>query len=171
MTITHRIKGPARVVPGGETAASASTANDHERPEIAARPRSEQDRERLLALEKEARRAAEIAVHRISTLQTVTAALSEAVSLVQVADLIVGEGVASLGASSATLYLFDSGRAELELCAHRGIPADRMAVARRVGMLADSSVARAARTGEAVWVAGGSAGEPEGGAAAIPLSV
>jgi signal transduction histidine kinase len=171
MTITQRTKGPARVVPGGETATSARTASDHERPEIAVRPRSEQDRERLLALEKEARAAAEIAVHRISTLQAVTAALSEAVTLVQVADLIVGEGVASLGACCAALYLFDSGREDLELCAHRGIPADCMAVARRVGMLADSSVACAARTGEPIWVAGGESGAHPGGAAAIPLSV
>src|SRR5262249_18696716 len=158
------------VVPGGETATSARTANAEERPASTARPRSEQDRERLLLLEKEARAAAEIAVHRISTLQTVTAALSEAVTLEQVADLIVREGVASLGACCAALYLEGPGK-DLELCAHRGIPPEQLEVARRIGTLADSSVARAARLGEPTWTAGAECDGTGGGVAAIPLSV
>ncbi|APR80018.1 Chemotaxis protein methyltransferase CheR [Minicystis rosea] len=89
--------------------------------------RGPRDRERLLTLEKEARAAAEIAVHRISTLQTVTAALSEAVTLAQVVDIIVSEGVPSLGAQRGALFLVSEAskaradREPVELVAHRGV--------------------------------------------------
>ncbi len=109
--------------------------------------RSENERERLLVLEKAARAAAEVAVHRISTLQSVTAALSEAVTLAQVADIIVGEGVGSLGASIGTLHLTDPERATLDLVAYRGIPAESAEMIAQIPLTDDCALVRAALAG------------------------
>jgi signal transduction histidine kinase/CheY-like chemotaxis protein len=123
--------------------------------------RAVRDRDRLLTLEKEARAAAEVAVLRISTLQAVTAALSEAVTLEQVADIIVGEGLASLGAQRGALFLLHdveggaspgSDRDPVALLAHRGIPAE---LAARIARLPLEAQVRsfAACDGEPVWAA------------------
>ena len=118
-------------------------------------PRSARDRERLLTLEKEARAAAEVAVHRIATLQALTAALSEALTLAQVADLIVGEGVASLGARVGALHLVDETRDGLELVAQRGLgPHGALAVARLPLSVASAVVVDAANQGRPVWILG-----------------
>jgi len=149
--------------------------------------RATRDRERLLALEKEARAAAEIAVHRISTLQTVTAALSEAVTLAQVADITVGEGIAALGAQRGALLLFHAGRDPVELGASHGIAPG---VAAQVAEVAAGPEASAcpARDGAPVWarapdevrasfaevaraLAGPVAASPPAAIAAVPLSV
>jgi GAF domain-containing protein len=119
-------------------------------------PRTDRDRERLLVLEKEARAAAEVAVHRIATLQTLTAALSEALTLAQVADLIVGEGVASLGARVGALHLVDEAREGLDLVAQRGLsPEAALAVARLpLSVAAAVVVPDAANQGRPVWILG-----------------
>jgi signal transduction histidine kinase/ActR/RegA family two-component response regulator len=130
----------ARAARGPDSAAEAAASSR--------RPRA-RDREKLLLLEKVARADAEMAMHRISTLQTVTAALSEAVTLQQVADIIVGEGVSSLGAQNGALYLLDAGRTHLELIACRGIsPEGSQAIARVATAGADT-----ARWAEPVWAA------------------
>jgi signal transduction histidine kinase len=118
-------------------------------------PRSERDRGRLLALEKEARAAAEVAVHRIATLQGLTAALSEAVTLAQVADIIVGESVASLGARLGTLHLVDAAHETLELAAQRGMSAaGAAAVARLPLSIATAVVVDAVHQGRPLWILG-----------------
>ncbi|MFT3769035.1 MAG: ATP-binding protein [Minicystis sp.] len=148
---------------------SGSSARAVDAPEGA---RATRDRERLLLLEKEARAAAEIAVHRISTLQTVTAALSEAVTLEQVADIIVGEGIASLGAHRGALFLFNdfagvawTGREPVELVAHRGIAADLAARIARLVPPDDQARTCMIKSGEPVW-----AGSPEAVHAVLPAS-
>jgi signal transduction histidine kinase len=118
-------------------------------------PRPERDRDRLLALEKQARAAAEVAVHRISTLQTVTAALSEAVTLAQVADLIVRESLTSLGARVGVVYLLDAAEETLGLVSQRGMtPAGETAAARLPLSGEQNLVTTAVRTGNPVWIVG-----------------
>ncbi|MGH3048690.1 MAG: PAS domain S-box protein, partial [Gaiellaceae bacterium] len=65
--------------------------------------------------EHDARREAEQAVKRISGLQTVTAALSRAVTQTEVADAFVREGVAAVGASGGFVRLPTSDGRKLEL--------------------------------------------------------
>jgi signal transduction histidine kinase/CheY-like chemotaxis protein len=132
----------------GQAAASVSVRN--ERP-----PRSDRDRERLLSLEKQARAAAEVAVHRISTLQGVTAALSEAVSLAQVADIIVRESLFALGARAGTVHLLDAEQASLDLVAQRGLlPAGAAAMARLPLDIASPVMVSAVNAGRPVWIVG-----------------
>lgn len=149
-------------------------------------PRSDRDRERLLTLEKQARAAAEVAVHRISTLQGVTAALSEAVTLAQVADIIVRESLFALGARAGMVHLVDAERAGLDLVAQRGLlPAGAAAIARLPLDVAAPVVVSAVHAGRPAWIVGRErvraacpdlarhlAGEREPAAlAAIPLAV
>lgn len=133
----------------------------------------EQDRRRPLVLDREGHATLEVALYRISTLQSVTAALSEAVTLNQVAEIIVGESVASLGAQAAVLFLQDEGREGLEIAAHRGLSAERVRAAARIGQLEGSSVGRAARTGQAVWASGDplSSAPSSEMSVAVPLAV
>jgi signal transduction histidine kinase/ActR/RegA family two-component response regulator len=116
---------------------------------------SARDRERLLLLEKEARAAAEVAVHRISTLQTVTAALSEAVTLAQVADIIVRESVTSLGARTGTVHVVDARGEHLELCAQRGMTAAATAAIAKLPLdIAQAVVVDAVNAQKPVWIVG-----------------
>ncbi len=165
---------------GARAGLAAATATREERP-----PRAAQDRERLLALEKDARAAAEVAVHRIATLQALTAALSEAVTLAQVADIIVGEGVASLGARVGALHLVDAEHETLELVAQRGLRASYADGVARLPLAIAAAVLDAADQGRPLWILGRErvrtacpelsrllAGEVEPGAlAALPLVV
>jgi signal transduction histidine kinase len=135
---------------GARAGTAAAMVASRDRP-----PRSERDRERLLALEKEARAAAEVAVHRIATLQSLTGALSEAVTLAQVADVIVGEGVSSLGAQMGALFLVDVGAEAVDLVAQRGMPPAMAAALDRLPITAaTAAVASAISTGKPVWLAG-----------------
>jgi signal transduction histidine kinase/ActR/RegA family two-component response regulator len=120
--------------------------------EGADRPRSERDKERLLQLGKEARAAAEGAMHRISTLQMVTAALSEAVSLERVAEIIVTEGTGSIGAAAAMLFAYDPDAQRFDLIAQRGLSAEQAEALTRLDTPPEGEGMRAIRACEPIWM-------------------
>jgi PAS domain S-box-containing protein len=73
-----------------------------------------------LASEQHARRRAERALDRLSRLQRVTAALSEALTPRAVASVIVDQGIAALGARSGRISLIQPGGQATEVLAHSG---------------------------------------------------
>lgn len=83
--------------------------------DITARRQAEDERARLLAEAQANRLAAEAAAARTAALQTVTAALTAALTPDQVATVIVEQAVAVLRARSGVLGLVDDAAAELEL--------------------------------------------------------
>ncbi|HEX2700592.1 MAG TPA: SpoIIE family protein phosphatase [Acidimicrobiales bacterium] len=88
--------------------------------DITERKRAEEERNRLLAAEQEARREAERAASRVARLQAVTAGLSDARTTPDVADVIVLQGAEALEATSGALCLLAEG-------------GDRLRVVRQVG--------------------------------------
>jgi PAS domain S-box-containing protein len=99
--------------------------------DVTERRRAEDERVRREA-EQRARQLAERALDRLSRLQAVTAALSEAVTPRQVADVIVERGSSALGASAGAIYLLDEEAHELTAIALVGY-ADDVAL-RRVSL-------------------------------------
>jgi len=83
--------------------------------------------------EQAARREAERAADRITRLQTVTAALSRALTPHEVAGVILAQGIAVLGADAGAVYLLDAEGSSLEMIRSVEYPADVMR--ERQGML------------------------------------
>lgn len=73
--------------------------------DITERKQAEEERNRLLAAERDARQEAEQATGRVVRLQAVTAGLADARTPLDVADVIVAQGTAALEASSGALCL------------------------------------------------------------------
>ena len=79
------------------------------------------ERKRLLEAERRARTQAEQAAARLARLQQLTSALSRAADVARVANVVVTEGVAGLGAASGAVCLLSADGAWLETVAHRGM--------------------------------------------------
>jgi signal transduction histidine kinase len=90
------------------------------------------------------------AVTRVRRLQEVIAKAIAAPSCVEVARVIVDEGVAALGGWLGALWLLDERTATLELLHWTGIEPGRRF--RRVPLHGDSPLALAVRTGKPVWI-------------------
>jgi PAS domain S-box-containing protein len=103
---------------------------------------------RLYAAEYQARRNAEHAAARTAQLQSVTAALAEALTPTQVANVIVREGVRALGADAGSIYgLSDDGEV-LELLSYIGYPEELVPVHARIPAAAESPLNEAVRSRE-----------------------
>ncbi|MBF5045255.1 PAS domain S-box protein [Aggregicoccus sp. 17bor-14] len=72
-------------------------------------------------------RAAQEARERIERLQAVTAALSEAASPAEVADVIASQGTLALGADAGVVMVLSGDGRELRLASARGYPAEALA--------------------------------------------
>ncbi|MFN8474605.1 MAG: GAF domain-containing protein [Anaerolineae bacterium] len=90
--------------------------------EVARRVAVRVDNARLFERERQAHAAAEQAARRVARLQTVTASLSKAVTPDEVADVIIHEGLDTLGAAGGTLTLLTPDRTEFELVRAEGYP-------------------------------------------------
>lgn len=88
--------------------------------EIARRTALAFDNARLFAAEQQARHAAEQAAERTARLQRVTAALMESNSFERVADIIVEQGIAALGAYAGTVVLLSEQGTQLQLLRAHG---------------------------------------------------
>ena len=96
--------------------------------ELARRAAVAVDNARLHAAEREARARAERAAGRVSRLQAVTAALSEAATPDRVAEVVVREGAAALAATGGVVALLDESGELLEVV--RGVGFDPSVLAR-----------------------------------------
>jgi serine phosphatase RsbU (regulator of sigma subunit)/anti-sigma regulatory factor (Ser/Thr protein kinase)/PAS domain-containing protein len=103
------------------------------------------------AAEREARAAAEAAWSRLDRLQKVTAGLSEAVTPVQVATVMVEGGLSVLGGTSAWIGVLDEpGRTLVALAA--SFPVEPGGPAAQIPLSAASPRAEVTRTGTPVWL-------------------
>ena len=109
------------------------------------------DNARLYREAQDAQQAAEEAADRTARLQAVTAALSESLTPPQVADVIVEQGMAVLGASSALVALLTESGTELEIVRAVGYAQDLIEPWRRFSVNTPVPLAEAVRTGEPIW--------------------
>lgn len=152
--------------------------------DVTERRRAEEERARL-AGEQAARAAAEQAADRVRRLQTVTAALSEALTGEQVAEVVVTQGVEALGASAGSVALLRADGSQLVVVRAVGYPPEVLEAYRIIPLAAELPLAEAVRTGEPILLeapearnarypqlADSSAGPAERGTwAAIPLVI
>ncbi len=100
---------------------------------VTERRRAEDERIRRQA-EQRARQLAERALDRLARLQAVTAALSEAVTPRQVADVVVDRGTAALGARAGAISLLNEEANELGAVALVGYSDDLASMLRQVSL-------------------------------------
>ena len=106
----------------------------------------------LFESERQAREAAERYADRMRRLVRVATALSSALVARDVADVIVEEGKAAIGARTGAVWVMDPGKTKLEMLAAPGVPAalkDRIV---SYPIATDNPLCQAVRTGEAVWI-------------------
>lgn len=120
--------------------------------DLARRAATAIDNARLYQAAQQARLAAEKAADRTARLQTVTAALSESLTPLQVADVIVEQSMSALEADSALMVLVTEDRTELEIVKAVGYEPDLVASWRRFSIHAAVPLAEAIRTGEPAWM-------------------
>ena len=119
------------------------------------------ERKQAEAAAQAAHRAAERAAARTMRLQTITAALSEALTPIQVAEVMVEQGLAALEASAGVVVMVSEDGEALELLRAVGIPDDVIAAYRRFPLDTPLPVADAIRTGELLLLP--SELQPDGG--------
>ncbi|HEU0114596.1 MAG TPA: GAF domain-containing protein, partial [Thermomicrobiales bacterium] len=88
--------------------------------ELARRVATALDNGRLYADEQRARRQAERTTDRLARLQALTSALAEAVTVDEVGTVVVGQSLAAVGATSATLALLGGDGETIDIVAFAG---------------------------------------------------
>lgn len=116
------------------------------------RRRAEAGLQQLYEAEQRARRLAEGAAGRAAHLQSVTAALSEAATPVEVAGVIVNESLAALGGRSGVIVLCNPDRTGYELVSAAGEPVEIEMVSRSLSADGPTRLSEAIRSGKYVWI-------------------
>ncbi|MBE9049206.1 GAF domain-containing protein [Nostocales cyanobacterium LEGE 11386] len=109
------------------------------------------DNARLYREAQQSQQAAEQSAERITRLQSVTAAFSESLTPLQVADVIADQGIAALGANFALVALVNDTGTELEVVRIVGSEPDQMNGWQRFSLNAPVPLAEAVRTGQPIW--------------------
>jgi signal transduction histidine kinase len=109
-------------------------------------------RSRLLERERAARTAAERAAEQTRRLQRVTAQLSKALVATEMADFVLVEGSAAIGAFSGAIYLIGAGGDELELLASHNYADHLIPTIARLPLDDQRPAADAVRLGETIWL-------------------
>jgi PAS domain S-box-containing protein len=104
----------------------------------------------LYDAEQRARHVAEEAARQTAALQSVTAALSEAVSPEEVAKVAMDQGIASLGAVAGLVALVSENGTQLDIVQARGYPAGMLEKWRRFPMDGPFPLSESVRTGKPV---------------------
>ncbi|ABA22384.1 multi-sensor hybrid histidine kinase [Trichormus variabilis ATCC 29413] len=121
--------------------------------DIARRAATAIDNARLYQETQQAKQAAELAMSRMLRLQSITAALSEALTPQQVADVVVNQGLAALGASAGSVVLLTEGGTTLKIIQAIGYPESVQDAWETFPLTATVPIAETARTGEAIFLA------------------
>jgi PAS domain S-box-containing protein len=111
------------------------------------------EREELLRREQAARAAAERTTARLIQLQATTAALSEALMPAQMAEVIVRQALAALGADAGALWLLSADRRTLDVCCSAGVPAEALARWAQVPLAFPAPASAATRSGRPLFFA------------------
>ncbi|MEP7355700.1 MAG: PAS domain S-box protein, partial [Anaerolineales bacterium] len=99
-----------------------------------------------------AKEAAELAVHRTALLQHVTGALTPILPATDVAQIIVDQSAAALGASAAAVYLSEPDGPWLAIAGSTGYPPAVLQTVRRLPVDANLPGPDVFRTGEPMWL-------------------
>ena len=110
------------------------------------------ERARLYEAERAARRLAEQATERTIRLQTVTARLSQAVTLAQVGEIIISEGTSALDAHRGVLALLNAEADHLEVAQAWGYSPDNARVWQRFPLNSPIPLSDVVRSREPVWL-------------------
>ncbi|AFY34389.1 PAS domain S-box protein [Calothrix sp. PCC 7507] len=127
--------------------ADLALAND-----IARRAATAIDNARLYQETQQAKQAAEKVVSRIMRLQKITAAFSEALTPQEVADVVVSQGIAALGATSGSVVLLADGDTSLKVVKAIGYPQSIINVWTSFPLKADVPIAETVRTGQSIFL-------------------
>ncbi|MEH2181936.1 hybrid sensor histidine kinase/response regulator [Nostoc sp.] len=119
--------------------------------ELAGRAAIAVDNARLYREAQQSQQAALRAVSRTTRLQTITAALSESLTPTQVAEVIVEQGIAALGASFVFVALLTQNGTELEIVQTVGDQQEIVDSSRRFSINAPAPLAEAVRTKQPIW--------------------
>lgn len=111
-----------------------------------------QESERARRAAQQAKIAAERAAERTSRLQGITAALSESLTPVQVAEVIIEQGVMASGANSAFIAVLTKNGTELEVLGAPGYDTNVLEEWRRFPIHTPVPLAEAVRTGKPIWL-------------------
>ncbi len=111
------------------------------------------DNARLYQEEDQSRRVAERAVERTTSLLGITSALSEALTPVQIGEVIVDQAITILGAACGALMLLNEDDSLLEVASMVGLPPGMAEELVRVSIDAPLPIADAVRSGQLVWCA------------------
>jgi PAS domain S-box-containing protein len=110
------------------------------------------ERARLYEAERLARAEAERTADRIARLQKITAALSEALTPAQVAEVVIDHGMAALGATAGVVIGLIESSAELELVSYKGYAQKIGHEWNRFPLDSPAPIADAVRTQTAIWL-------------------
>ncbi|HYP28511.1 MAG TPA: ATP-binding protein [Blastocatellia bacterium] len=110
------------------------------------------ERVRLLSKEQEARRVAEETAHRLERLQSVTAALSGALTASQVAEVIVDQGIAAFGASAGSVAMLNAPARQIEIVKVIGYDSETVEKWKTFSFDASTPIGDAIIKGEAVYL-------------------
>ncbi|MBA3451551.1 MAG: GAF domain-containing protein, partial [Deltaproteobacteria bacterium] len=94
----------------------------------------------------------ELLVERARRLQRLTAHLSTALRMTDIASIVVSESAAALESNSAGLWRVDAAAGELVLLGSHNYPDGALALVNRIPLAATAPVADAARTGTPIWL-------------------
>ncbi len=121
--------------------------------ELARRAAIALDNVRLYEAEQLARRVAEKTTKRIAALQTVTAALSVALTPAEVSEVVLQKSVSVLGASGAAVMLLTEDGESLEIFRATGYSEVGLKPFQRFPLAAPIPASEAVRRGQPVWIA------------------
>ncbi|MGF1935110.1 MAG: PAS domain S-box protein [Nostoc sp. ChiQUE02] len=119
--------------------------------ELACRAAIAVDNARLYTEAQQSQQAALRAASRTARLQTITAALSESLTPAQVAEVIVEQGMAAMGASSALVALVTKSGTELEIVRTVGYRQETIDLWRQFSINASVPLAEAVRNKQPIW--------------------
>ncbi|MBD0301897.1 MAG: PAS domain S-box protein, partial [Tolypothrix sp. T3-bin4] len=119
--------------------------------ELACRAAVAVDNAQLYTKTQQSQQAAERAASRTARLQAITAALSESLTPAQVAEVIVEQGMAALGASSALVALVTNSGTELEIVRAVGYQQETIDLWRQFSINASVPLAEAVRNKHPIW--------------------
>jgi PAS domain S-box-containing protein len=109
------------------------------------------DNAHLYHTAQQAKQAAEAAADRTARLQMVTAALSESLTPVQVAEVIVEQSIAALEADAALMALVNKEGTAIEIVRAVGYPVSSEEIKQQFPLSAPVPLAEAIRTGQPIW--------------------
>jgi signal transduction histidine kinase/ActR/RegA family two-component response regulator/putative methionine-R-sulfoxide reductase with GAF domain len=106
---------------------------------------------RLHSAEQDARASAQQAVDRLRRLQAITENLSDALTVAQVAEIVVDQGLAAMDADAGSIALLSEDRQTIEVVRTANYPQHMSERWKRFAISSDAPLAESVRRGEALF--------------------